>query len=366
MIQMQVSPHCDCCGLPINPRAGEDCPRCKYPVNFTKEERFLASALQDLQRVATYGGVNMTVGALIRRYQVRLSYLHQLRAGAALVQRQPQAVPPQQRSSAVEPSALSTSPVNKKVEEVAAHLPTLDSAGTPIPPSSSMGPVVGRPAGTSATSAPVVAVQERKVRHTFSFSWRSFLLDQVITIIGLLGAFLILIGALSSVITAGKNSLLSFLIVFGVHAFFGVAGIIAFRFANFRLIARIYTGIYTLLIPLVGFTAYNLVGGNDIQLSAPTLVVIAAIYATIVYILLAIYERFVIFGYLGAMALLVTDLALAVDLNLNFWWWPSMLMLLTLPALLVLIRNSTSGRERFFSGSLMILRAPVRVFMYGI
>src|SRR5258706_15316299 len=40
MIQMQVSPHCDCCGLPINPQTGEDCPRCKYPVNFAKEERF--------------------------------------------------------------------------------------------------------------------------------------------------------------------------------------------------------------------------------------------------------------------------------------------------------------------------------------
>ena len=63
MIQMQISPHCDCCGLPINPQTGEDCPRCKYPVNFAKEERFLARALQDLQRVATYGGENMTVGA---------------------------------------------------------------------------------------------------------------------------------------------------------------------------------------------------------------------------------------------------------------------------------------------------------------
>ncbi len=24
--------HCDCCGLPIDPEAGEDCPRCKYPI----------------------------------------------------------------------------------------------------------------------------------------------------------------------------------------------------------------------------------------------------------------------------------------------------------------------------------------------
>src|SRR5258708_21568957 len=175
MIQMQVSPHCDCCGLPINPQAGEDCPRCKYPVNFAKEERFLASALQDLQRVATYGGVNMTVRDLIHRYQVRLDYLRQLRAGAALVQRQPQATPPPQARPVAVPSALPTSPVNKKIEQVAAQPPTPGNAGTPIPPSASMGPAV-----TSAAPAPVVAVQERKSRRTFSFSWKSFLLDQVI------------------------------------------------------------------------------------------------------------------------------------------------------------------------------------------
>src|SRR5207249_1169911 len=106
-----------------------------------------------------------------------------------------------------------------------------------------------------------------------------------------------------------------------------------------------YTGIYTLLVPLVGFTAYNLLSGGHTVLSAPTLIVIAAVYATIVYVLLAIYERFVIFGYLGAMALIVADLALADDLHLSYWWWPGMLMLLALPALLVIIRNSTSGRE---------------------
>src|SRR5258708_28953162 len=336
MIQMQVSPHCDCCGLPINPQAGEDCPRCKYPVNFAKEERFLASAVQDLKRVATYSGVNMTVRDLIRRYQVRLDYLRQLRAVGVLVKRHPQSHPHAQAGPVAVPSVWPPSPVNKKVEQVAAQPPTLGSAGTPIPPSARMGPVVV-PAATSAAPAPVVAVQERKPPRTFSFSWKSFLLDQVITIIGLLGAFLILIGALSSVITTGKNSLLSFLIVFGVHAFFGVAGIIAFRFANFRRISRFYTAIYTLLFPLVGFTAYNLVGGNYIQLSAPTLVVISAIYATIFYTLLAVYHRFLIFGYLGAMALLVADLALAVDLHLGSWWWPLMRMLLALPALLVII-----------------------------
>ncbi len=385
MIQMPVSPHCNCCGLPINLQLGEDCPRCKYPVNLAKEERFLESSLHDLQRVAAYGGVNMTIGGLIHRYQSRLNYLRYVKSGAVLESRQAQATPPprpvppqvpsaaiggvkppvhpQEKPSIALPSNLPTPPAGKKVGEASSQRPAASSSGALHPPvcvPAREEPVSG-PAMAAAKTVQAGAVQER----TFSFSLKSFVIDQAITIIGLLGAFLILIGALSSVITT-SNSLLSFLVVFGVHAFFGVAGIIAFRFANFRLIARIYTGIYTLLVPLVGFTAYNLLSGGHTVLSAPTLVVIAAVYATIVYVLLAIYERFVIFGYLGAMALIVADFALAADLHLSYWWWPGMLMLLALPALLAIIRNSTSDREKFFTGSLAILRAPVCVFMYVI
>ncbi len=115
------------------------------------------------------------------------------------------------------------------------------------------------------------------------------------------------------------NRLLSFLIVFGVHAFFGIAGVIAYRFANFRLIARIYTGIYTLLVPLVGFTAYSLIAESYVSLSVPTLIAIAGAYASIVYLALAIYERFPLFAYLGMMALVVTDLALAHSFALGYW-----------------------------------------------
>src|SRR6266567_388505 len=300
MIQMPVSPHCDCCGLPINLRAGENCPRCKYPVSIVKEERFLESSLHDLQRVAAYGGVNMTIGELIHRYQLRLNYLREVKSDIALERLQPQAaplprpVPPQEQPAAINgvkppppvhpqekpsialPSNLPTPPLDKKAEEAPSQRPAASSTGaspSPVRVPARVEPV-SVPSLAAAKSVQVGSVQERTQRRTFAFSWKSFVIDQAITIIGLLGAFLILIGALSSVITTG-NSLLSFLIVFGVHAFFGVAGIIAFRFANFRLIARIYTGIYTLLVPLVGFTAYNLLSGGHTVLSAPTLVVIA-------------------------------------------------------------------------------------------
>src|SRR5947209_4376431 len=102
MFQTPLS-HCDCCGLPIRPQTGEDCPRCHYPIDVAREERFLETALRDLQRVADYGGVNLTVGDLINRYQLRLSYLRQLRQGVVLAQ---PATLPESR----QPGAALTSP----------------------------------------------------------------------------------------------------------------------------------------------------------------------------------------------------------------------------------------------------------------
>ncbi len=70
MIQTPVQ-YCDCCGLAVDTWAGEDCPRCSYPISPPKEKRFLASAIRDLQRVAFHGGGNFTVVGLIRRYQTQ-------------------------------------------------------------------------------------------------------------------------------------------------------------------------------------------------------------------------------------------------------------------------------------------------------
>src|SRR5256885_14355028 len=211
MTQQTVSPICDCCGLPIIPGSGEDCPQCNYPINRIKEEHFLESSLRDLQRVAINGGANVTVNVLIGRYRTRLNYLRSLHAAMPLF-----------------------AAGGKQSEKVPAPKPP------PVP----------------VWSAVVVTPKEKSqqpVRRGFSFSWRSFVGDQAITIIGLLGAFLILMGALNSVVTTGGNPLLSFLIVFCVHTFFCIAGVVAYRFTNFKLIARLFCGIFLLLVPLVGF-----------------------------------------------------------------------------------------------------------------
>ena len=295
MLQVPYSPICDCCGLPIRPGAGEDCPRCKYPIDLAKEGRFLESSLCDLQRVADHGGANVTVRDLIARYRTRLNYLHSLQAG--VFPQRVATIQPALPQEAREPGRVLIPPVVPQVVKpmTGEHMPVPPQAKQPgIPPAGTPAPSQTQASRVEAhktpvaISAPVVTTEEKPqqpVRRGFSFTWRSFVVDQAITIIGLLGAFLILMGALSSVVTTGGNPLLSFLIVFGVHAFFGIAGIVAYRFANFKLIARIYSGIYVLLVPLVGFTGYNLMLGTHIQLSVPTLIAIAAAYAAIVYTL---------------------------------------------------------------------------------
>jgi hypothetical protein len=353
---MQQAPvsSCDCCGLPLAAGMGEDCPRCHYPIQPAKEEHFLESAIHDLQRVATHGGAYITVAALIHRYRLRLAYLRQLKMSASLAS---VPMPPAgQAFAATDPSTL---PIGS-LPEMAISRPPASTAhimGPALPPTPMLMP-----------TAP--AREPRTVRQTF-FSWTAFFIDNAITVIGLLGAFLVLLGTLSFVynntIIQSGNRLESFLIVFGAHIAFGIVGLIASRFANFRLIARIYIIICALLLPLAGLTGYSLILGHLITLSVPTLIAIAAVYTTIIYGLLAVYQDSVLFGYLAAVALVVADLATAQALGLGYWWWPSTLMLLALLTLISVVQPSSASNGRSnLNGHLAILREPMRVLMFSI
>jgi hypothetical protein len=328
--------YCDCCGLPVDPLTMEDCPRCKYPVNPAKEARFLESAINELQRVAHYGGANTRIVDLIHRYQWRLNYLLRMKM----------------MPMPAIPSVLVTP---KSIEVVPAHLSasTTLMEGVPSP--------VSPPVTPEQRQVPVAAVQQGQQPPGRVFSWRSFFADQAINIVASLGAFLLLVGSLSFTATT-SNLLLSLLVVFAVHAVFGVTGFITYRFPNFRVVATIYTVIFALLVPLVGFSTYRLLSGNHIDFSIPVLVVIAAIYAAIVYTVLAIYQRFTLFAYLGIAALIVADLALANALKLAYWWWPAMTMLLAIPALISIPHRPS----RLFTGAWEILRDPVRFVMYAL
>ncbi len=207
-MKQRLTPRCDCCGLPVNPQAVEDCPRCNYPVSPVKEARFLESAISDLQRVADHGGANLSVRDLVYRYQWRLHTLQQLLAVAP----------------AVSPVPVVQKPFALPVQSQAGALPV------PVIPSSA-------PRQEPVTAAPMPKSQQPPRR---VFSWRSFFADQAINIVASLGAFLILAGALGFTATT-FNLLLSFLVVFAVHAVFGITGFITYRFPTFRVVAAAIT-----------------------------------------------------------------------------------------------------------------------------
>ncbi len=340
MSQMLLT-HCDGCGLPVDPQTMEDCPRCHYPVNPDKEERFLQSAISDLRRVANYGGANLRVAELLRRYELRLQTVRQLKAITAV------AVPPVPVAAPSPVAPIVAQPSMPEVREEAIPAPSIP-------------PVLPQKEPVAIVPVPPIQRPPRRV-----FSWKAFFADQAINIVASLGAFLLLIGALGFTITT-SSLIVSFLVIFVVHAVFGITGFVTYRFRTFRIVATIYTVIFALLIPLVGFSAYRLLSGSHIEFSLPALVAISATYAAIMYIVLALYQRFLPFAYLGMVALVVADLAVADALTLAYWWWPSMVMLLAIPATISVKRPANSRSSWPFTAHWAVLRDPMRFVMYAI
>lgn len=351
--------HCDCCGFLLDGLRSDDCPRCGYPVNSLKEQRFLETSLCDLERVARYGGAKLTISLLIHRYRQRLNSLQQLAVQPISqptkqeVAPRPQLSMPGLQSMLAKPTApLPPLPVNKPPAASIDNGPNRSVAPdyTHLPPL-----VVPVLQVTTPVVHPVALVP---VESGQAFSLKSFFADQTINIVASLGAFLILVGSLSFIATT-TNLLWSFLVMFLVHAIFGVIGVVSYRFRSFRTVAAIYTAIYALLVPLVGFSAYRLIAGQVITLSTPTLIAIAAAYAALVYGALAIYQKFQPFGYMAVTALVVADLAATFSFTIGYWWLPSALMLLALPALI-----SVAPKQQIpwpFQGAGEILRLPLLV-----
>nr|MBA2682715.1 hypothetical protein [Ktedonobacteraceae bacterium] len=303
------SSYCDCCRLEIAQGMGNDCPRCGYPIDSAKEEAFLRISLHDLGRVASYGGAHMSIVQLIDHYQHRLAYLSK-QASPTMV------VPPAQAQHG--PDTHVTAP------EASAALHTQPFSPQPV------------------------------------FSFKTFFADQSINIVASLGAFLILIGSLSFIATT-SDLLFACLVLLAVHAIFGGVGAITYRFPSLRIVSIVYTAIFALQVPLVGFSVYRFVVDSSFHLSASLLVALAAGYATLAYSALSIYQRFKPFGYLAAAALIVTDLALATTLHLAVWWWPPMLLLLAFP-LQLFVRRAVSLIPQT-SSVIDVLREPAQVLL---
>lgn len=334
-MQHMAASWCDCCGLAVNLTQVQVCPACQYPVDPAKERAFLETSLCDLRRVVSHGGASITVADLIRRYEQRLFALTNPQTLAASVPK-----PAQEQVATLSSSAARAVP-----DQPAGALPVAASSPARVPSQ-----VAGEQAGP---------VQPATSMRGFSLSS-----DAIVNILATLGSFLILAGALGFALTTADLRV-SCGGIFLLQVVFGVAGQFAQRrFPQLRAVAKLYTLISALLVPLVGFSAYRLVTNDLVAFSPPLLLTLAACYAATVYGLLAVTQRFVPFAYLGVIALLTADLALAQALHLAYWWWPCSAMLLALASLGAVSRPS--GSNRFFAEERAILRTPLVMLMYTV
>lgn len=339
MAQMTLS-FCDCCGLRVDHALVDFCPNCQYPVHPEKEQLFLETSIRDLRRVARYGGASIKVMDLVSRYEGRLHFLRTLKTSSSslLV-----AGPEQPVQAAQMPPRVS---------------PTWSSAQPDLQPAVALS--VTRPlAASPVTGSPHISVQPAASMRGFALTG-----DAVVNIVAALGGFMILAGALG-ILLVTTNLWLSFLVVLAIHAVFGSTGLfVRRRFPVLRAVSTLYTLISALLVPLVAYSAYRLVTNGIVDLSIPLLLTLSALYAAVIYALLAIAQRFVPFAYLSIVALLVGDLALAQTLHLAYWWWPCVAMLLALVALVAVARPNGSGG--LFAEERAILRVPLLVLMYSV
>lgn len=345
MAQIDVS-RCDSCGQTVDLAQVEFCPTCQYPVNPGRERRFLEVSIRDLQRVARYGGSSLRVLDLIRRYEGRLQFLHSL-----------DSLRPDLASPA-EPAAIA----NLEASSAAAPVSSENRSRVPLFPQTALPkippPVLKRPSTAAAfVTPPAMPVQPAASMRGFSLSG-----DAMVNVLAAVGSFLVLAGVLSTVFVT-SNIWLSFAVVLGIHVAFGAASLITRRSALLRPVSPLYTLIFALLVPLLAFSAYRLVENNLVALSVPYLLTLSALYAAVIYGVLAVVQRFVPFAYLGSVALLVGDLALAQAWHLAFWWWPVVAMFLALAALVAL--PHPSGPD-LFKEQRALLRPPLLMLMYAV
>jgi hypothetical protein len=241
----------------------------------------------------------------------------------------------------------------------------------PVPPDQHSQPVAPAPLGGYSFSQPVPPpyyppLRQPPTRQTATrtgptlperiLSWRAFLQENVITIIGLITALIIGIGAFGF-ITTTNNPHISFIVVLILHIFFGIPAFVLHRFKDFKLISRIYGLISSFVAPLVIIAGLSILGVN----TALPVTTVTASYAAVICILLATTQRFTVFAYLGLIALITAVLAFAQSLDVAICWWASILMVLAFLAYALTSGRAGTARRDSLTSSWAILYEPIRV-----
>jgi hypothetical protein len=297
--------YCAHCGEPLDP-------------SLVKELRGLEWTLADLDaRIAADKG-GQTIVELRNEYYTRYheSILAPWLRGTAA--RNQSASVGVADAPAGRPSVSEAFPIVSAGESVSAAPAPVIPPPSPLPRTTTPIPAVTLP--PSPTMPPPGPV----------FSWRAFAAEQAIAIMAYLGGFLALVATLTLVVSKGANlPTLTLSIVCLVYLAFGASGLSLRNITRMRTVSQTYLAVFALMTPLVALALYRY-ELEQFNVPAAGMLCISAVYATIVYLALAVQTRFATYAYLGWTALIVAALAIIPWWNLYIQWWVFILGVTTL------------------------------------
>lgn len=229
---------------------------------------------------------------------------------------------------------ISTRYLAERRGPVTSPAPAGQAMPTPLAPSSAPAGFTPYPYGPPP--APPTTPLTPPAPPARAFSFREFLADQAIAVMAYLGAFLMLVAALTFEIGAfapeGLTNGVKLAVLVAVHLLFAVLGILFRRTERLRTVGGAYLFIFALMTPLVALGAYYWLLEGAISPSG--MLTLSALYAALIYLFLAWRVKFPAYAYMGWIAFAIGMLALPDWLNIPDDWSYSRMILVALLMLL--------------------------------
>ena len=278
------------------------CPRCSEvldPQKITELQR-LAAFLRDLDtRIAANQG-GQTITDLREEYHTRYQ---ELRRAPWLKNSEAGRPGPATSATAMISEVIPPTPDATLSQDTPAAQPVVLPVQMPVG--------VPQAAVPAAPPAPVGPV----------FSWHAFAADQAIAIMAYLGGFLTLVATLTLVVSKGENlPTLTLSLVSLVYLSFGAAGFSLRGIERLRTVSRVYLAVFALMTPLVALAIYRY-QLQSLNFPVAGMLCISAVYASVVYLGLAVQTRFATYAYLGWTALVVAALSVLPWIHADVQWW---------------------------------------------
>src|SRR5579875_2057411 len=348
--------YCHGCGLHC-PAKDDVCLRCGYPLDRLAERQLLLSVIAELhqcacdggaqvhinslaqfspqtirslRRVATYGGATRTVAWLIGHYRARLDQLS--KPGEQIAKPidpvQQGRVKQDAKDHAMISRLLWPLP-NSQPDAVAGPEPNsgmVASPSVPLPtprPAAASGPKQAMSPGVK--SQPSVPLPRPHLRYPNLMTTVRPLIEAPDKSMMMLGTFMLLLAILALPFLR-QFSLLAVVITVVAQLLFGSLAIITRRSQPFHNFSRLYAVFFSFTIPILVIDITSLYSSINI----PTVIAVAALYASITYGAFAMHQRFSPFGYLATISLVTSVVAFTLIFQHGYQWATCGVLLLAL------------------------------------